>query len=345
VLFHRYFQGHSAPQRLQYRGKHDLRGLDPPDFEPFLTELQVVLNEALSNQRLDVPGHVETLFPFHFDYIDSDVSNALAFRYEGYSFIGVTIPLIYQLWDVCVALSKSERVRHLLDLGDLDPDPLRVVLFRVAMFFVVLHEWTHHVHGHLASAGEPIFPYEVLDESQIGGLEDQVLEADADGYAVFYVLANLIGGLARSTAVELLGLSAELEVSQDGVLFSCFVVAVGAFLFVGAPVDVDSTKVYKLTHPPQALRFSSIMQWAMSWCTHNRPGLDEAWMGLHLFQPLMDAVAEATWDLNGGRHWRGQVQFLRSDEGVQYARDFRERVENYVRSLRSIGNPPTRRTS
>ena len=39
-------------------------------------------------------GHVEH-GPFHVDYIDSDIENAVAVAYGGYSFIGVTVALIY----------------------------------------------------------------------------------------------------------------------------------------------------------------------------------------------------------------------------------------------------------
>jgi hypothetical protein len=55
----------------------------------FLIDLRESVNRALLNAQNQNP-------PFFFDFIDSDVSNALAFRHDGYSFIGVTINREYR---------------------------------------------------------------------------------------------------------------------------------------------------------------------------------------------------------------------------------------------------------
>lgn len=57
------------------------------------------LNGGLNEEYRD-PRHADCR-PFHFDYIESTVPNARAFRYRGYSFIGITIPLVYALWNSC----------------------------------------------------------------------------------------------------------------------------------------------------------------------------------------------------------------------------------------------------
>ena len=104
VLFHRYFGTLDRPlDRQRYNGKHDLAELNPPEFGPLLADLQRVLTEALCSVQYG-PEHIDR-GPFHVDYIDSSVPNALAFRHDGYSFIGITIPLMYMIWDECHLLS------------------------------------------------------------------------------------------------------------------------------------------------------------------------------------------------------------------------------------------------
>src|SRR5882724_5883891 len=80
------------PDPREYKGKHDLRGL-PPLLQEQLCDIQELYIEALRNEKQGVMGHVQHP-PFHVDYVDSTVLNALAFQYEGYSFIGITVPLV-----------------------------------------------------------------------------------------------------------------------------------------------------------------------------------------------------------------------------------------------------------
>ena len=334
VLFHRYFQTLSPADRETYKGKKDLDRLQQPTVQSLLVAIQKQFNEALRDEKKNVPEHVDHP-PFHFDYIDSSTPNALAFRYEGYSFVGITVALIETLWDVCFRLSRSEAVATRLGvrLTPEEHDKHHVVLFRTQLNFVVSHEYTHHVHGHVAPRmSASMFSNEILDDGETGNLVQQTLEAYADGYAVYHVLANLIDGGGRAQEVSLLKLEAEPSGVQDGVLFSCFVVAVGAFLFVRPPDALDNARIYKLTHPPQAARMNCLMQQAISWCKQNRPGL-EAWMTLDRFQMLMKGVAEATWGMNGGRDWAAQVAFLQSEAGDEYFRELDRSLKAYVQSL------------
>lgn len=87
VIFHRYLQQQSNSVRAHYRGKYDLSGASISDFQSLLLLLQIALNEALAQPDKNVPHHFPCL-PFHVDYIDADVENAIAFQYEDYSFIG-----------------------------------------------------------------------------------------------------------------------------------------------------------------------------------------------------------------------------------------------------------------
>src|ERR1022692_3802536 len=155
-LFNRYFQERfrppvrpEDPDPRIYRGKQDLDKVADLVLRSLLLRIQESFNAALASEKQNVAGHVNhppfyvdyidsnvpnaLAFryeadvaghvnhpPFYVDYIDSNVPNALAFRYEAedhYSFIGITIPLINLLWDLCVRLSRSEAIQILIRLS------------------------------------------------------------------------------------------------------------------------------------------------------------------------------------------------------------------------------------
>ena len=81
VVFSRFFQEHCPyrpplrpedPDPQLYRGRHDLSGL-PPLLREQLRRIQETFNEALQNQKQDIPEHVDHP-PFHVDYVDSLLS-------------------------------------------------------------------------------------------------------------------------------------------------------------------------------------------------------------------------------------------------------------------------------
>src|ERR1700682_640643 len=190
VLFHRYFQRKelSPADRQAYKGKKDLNTLDPT-FGSLLASIQDALNAALHNEKKNVSGHASHP-PFHFDFVDSTVPNALAFRFEDCSFIGITIPLVDMLWDACVRLSRAQAVAALLGIPVMPEhhDSILALLFPTQLTFAVSHEYTHHVHGHvLQSAPDSTFSNEIVSSGDGSNLEAQALEIDADGYAVYHV--------------------------------------------------------------------------------------------------------------------------------------------------------------
>lgn len=152
VLFDRYFRSDEChpDNRRYYTGKKNVTELSP-QLASFLTDIQAALNESLNNEKENVPGHVEHP-PFHFDYVISAVPNAIAFAFTfaNISFVGITMPLINTLWDACVELSKSVSIGALLDMPETPEreEAILTVMFQTQLIFVVLHEWTHHVHGH-----------------------------------------------------------------------------------------------------------------------------------------------------------------------------------------------------
>jgi len=134
-LFSRFFQElypYRAPVRPEdpdlrpYRGRSDLSRLTPT-LQDQLRGIQSTFNEALRHEKRDVPEHVDHP-PFHVDYVDSGIQNALAFRYAGYSFIAITVPLICAMSDACLLLSKSAELVRLLGWGGAAVDPGRGIL-------------------------------------------------------------------------------------------------------------------------------------------------------------------------------------------------------------------------
>lgn len=118
-------------------------------------------------------------------------------------------------------------------------------------------------------------------------------------------------------AVGLLELEAEPIEVQDSVLFSCFVMAVGAFFYHSTPTVAETSSIYGLTHPPQAARMNHVMKEARRYCSYNRPLLAE-WMNNERFTFLMGIVAEATLGPGGSGNWASQTNFFQSEEGLEY---------------------------
>jgi hypothetical protein len=342
VLFHRYFQSRPHLQRDGYRGKADLDRLPPEQLPVALLEsLQGMMNEALLHENRSIPEHVDH-DRFHFDYIDSQDPNALAFCSYGYSFIGVTIPLLEQLWQASTRLSESPSVTSVFDIQLTDsqrdvmtiPQRIQVAAFRLQLFFVVLHEFTHVVHGHVGRrTSNQEFSNEVVVREG-GSLERQACEADADGYGVYLMLANIVDGTQeRAHLLDVLSYKDNPTEVQDQALLSSFIIAVAAFFFVRPPQVLTATSAYQLTHPPQAARMNLLMKAVQTWCVQNRSSLVD-WMTLDRFQSLMRAVASATWGMNGGQDWSEHVRYLRSDIGAEY---FRELEECLIKQVKSLG--------
>jgi hypothetical protein len=238
--------------------------------------------------------------------------------------------LVNILGETCILLSRSEALGAVLGIK-VSPEQyeaIHVVLFRIQLTFVISHEYTHHVHGHLSQ----LTFFDEMRSNKTGNLEQQMMEVDADGYAAYHVLAHLMESEGRSRAMGLLRLDAEPANIQDQVLLSCFVAAIAAYLFVRPPESLDNNNIYKLTHPPQAARMNFLMQQAISWCKQNRPAL-VPWMTLERFQNLMEVVAESAWESNGGRNWAKQTAFLQSEEGTKYFTKLDKALKEHVQSL------------
>jgi hypothetical protein len=330
VLFDRYFR----KRRLcGYRGKKNL-GTLRPELATFLADVQSALNDSLKNENRQMPGHVEHP-PFFFDYIDSDEPNALAFRDAGYSFIGLTMPLVYSLWDSCVELSRSDAVGALLEIAPIleREEAILTVMFQNQLIFLVTHEYTHHVHGHLSDqVPGSVFFEEIFINDDEGDLALQAFEMDADGYAVYLALSHLMNGPRREQATTVMSCEHAHPDSQDRVLFLSFVMAIGAMLLVASPPSVDFRKCRTPTHPFPAARMDWIMHHATNWCVENGKS-HLVTMTKGTFQALMVIVERAILQIRPTNDWREQAAFLKSEIGSQYRRELIARLRKHVQAI------------
>jgi hypothetical protein len=335
ISFDRYFRGLRPSEQGAYEGKYDLDTVENPNLKDALLRLQRGLNFALGNER-SVPEHRDHP-PFHMDYVKSDYVNALAFRHDGYSFVGLTMPLIETAFQLCTRLAQSADLLSALGLGFMGKiaEALGAVLFRVMIFFVVSHEYTHIVHGHPLSQADDSMPLnEVQGDDRIADLDAQTLEVDADSYAIYHIMGNYLGGVERAGTVSLLEMTSALVADQDELLFACIVIAIGAYFLLRPVPQLDVESVYKLTHPAQPARLSLLMETAIGWCRQNRPDLERS-MSQQRFDFLLSITAGVVWEFDETRNqnWKSQMQFLKTSDGAEYIAKLRKRRDEYRAAL------------
>ena len=296
------------------------------------------VNATLQTEKFSVYRGVE-YSPFYFDFVKAEVPNAHAVEFGRFSFIIVTEPLLERVFKNTLLLAKSEGVRRLLRCGSetVDYDAfLHVLLFRVQMLFVLMHEYTHLVHQHDRDSALNMWT-EFADTASVGRLEDQAKETDADAKATFLTLGHMIVSKGwRAQALKQLACSDDSPSAADQILLATFVVAVGCFMFAFEAQDVSEAKLYRLSHPPYTVRMNNVMHAALAWCDKNRPALSEC-MNLEKFQECLGVVAEAIEGPNGVNKWKAQVELMLSSDGAEYIRALGECFSAHLTRLRSSG--------
>ena len=321
--FDDFFQKRNAEDRAHYRGRKDLNALPEP-MRSFLIDFRESVNRALRNAQNQNPL-------FFFDFIDSDVSNALAFRHDGYSFIGVTFPLLDEIVATCRKLVLSPVIVSILSPSEIavayDLRKLSAVLIRIQLLFAESHEYVHHRNGHLTQSTESVFLNEIIDAGEAGHLDRQACEVDADGGAVLFVLSDLLDGASRPFTIAALSLDTASANIQDQALLACLIVAASGFFFIRKPAVLENIgEAYQLTHPPQAVRMMSVISFAAAWCQQFRPGLEALMMEEGWSIRVMSAVAEATWGNNRENGWEAQAMLMFSESSAEYFHEIRERA-------------------
>jgi hypothetical protein len=318
-------------QLLGFRGRHTLKGLRP-SLKQQLHNIQKMYNQAFAAEKL-FPEHVVTL-PLYFDYIDADSENAIATNDERhYAFVGITLPLVFKISDVSLALSRSTTITTALPLRVADEpyNALQGTLFYILLSFVVGHEWAHHRHDHLPQQSSPkaIFQ-EVLNTNLTGNIKAQLQEIGADGYSAFFLLSHLLDH--RDTFLPFLDLNPGTPPALfDQIFLSLFVISFASYLLLRPPEILSAENVYRLTHPPAATRMNFLMREIAAWCSHNRPALEE-WLRQNGWA-LINVSALAILGTDGATSWGNQLDFLKSEEGKKYTTTLTEGLVSYRKNL------------
>jgi hypothetical protein len=300
-----------ARNNFDYPGIYDLDQLrDDPTKRDRLNTLTVVrdyFNAALEVEGQNQTGHVPHA-PFYLDFAESHKSQGFAFKDANHSFIALTVPEVDDVTRIATTLQDADDVvAHLGLPSTMDRRLLATTLFFQLLGFIVTHEYTHVVHGHL--------------DVRTRGLERQALEADADGYSAYYTLSFWLLEQGRQLAIDFLQIQHVPKDVQDGVIFSCFVVAQAAFTFLREPDALDKDRAYHInTHPPQPVRLKIMSSVVMKFSGEFVPSL-RTWMTAARYQSLMTATSKAMWSDFDGPHalaWRAQREFLDSNDGQAY---------------------------
>jgi hypothetical protein len=281
------------------------------------------LTVALNNEPQNVQGHVPHPL-FECVHSDSDDPQASAIQMDGVSVVWITRGMFALVWAACDRLSKSE---HIIQSCNHAPaNRIHAALFQAQLAFILCHEYAHHVHGHLAHSSFGL---------EVGDIQTQVFEVDADCYAVYFVLSFLMTSVGRAVAVERLNSANASGDEQDKAILSLFILATGGFLYATPPVPLDTSKIYQQRYPPLSARMNWITQTAMDWCDqNNKPRLRE-WITLDKWRVLMFVAASAVSELNGNAHWGDQINFLTSVSGAEYVKTIMERYLEYKNALYS----------
>jgi len=327
-----------------YVGKLDIEKAEPPSIRSFLHFVQDVMNTALALENANASGGVEHP-PFHFDYLEvSDgTKNAHAFRYEGFSFIVVTLPLVQLLWDLSQYLSASDAVQQVLgvDRNTVRRDALHALLFQFQIAFLVSHEYTHHVHRHCDTSADTIAGAwtEFTQNVTTGGLDHQAQELVADGFAIYLTLANFLRGGGREGALEQLEQQSLPSVEADEILLKCFFVALASLFCALWPEDIPITEIRQFRHPPAPVRIEYAIRVAIMWC--NQYGsVPESWFGAERFRQVF-SVASGVVTGTARKQWDTHIAFLRSEDGAKYDKLLLERFEIARKGKSEASRPRT----
>jgi len=316
--------------RESYKGRLDL-DIDLLSQYPEMRNILVAVQEGFQLKLRDTPErHGEVPYqPLHLDFIDSGDVNAMAFRYEGFSFIGVTLGLVVKLLKTCIQLADSEYVYKGFLAGISEPAK-RIHIIRlcqsVQLNFVIWHEFTHIIHGHVDSR----FGDEIGDERQ-GSIELQAQEVDADAYATWMILNGMLQDPIRQQTANFCGLQSAPHELQDLTFFAAFVLSVGAFFYLRPAAILHKVDVYSRSHPPQVARMHFVMNTA-AWLTRDRQHIVSK-MNLDRFRAFMGTIATAVHGPEGLGNWDAQNAFFQTEKGIKYLESLTAAFKNIIPSL------------
>lgn len=250
----------------------------------------------------------------------------------------MTLPIVELIFEISQQLSRIAGITRFLLLNpeSINPDVLHGLLFQIQMNFLVSHEYTHHVHRHCVQASALTQLHNELPIGRgYGGIDPQAQELDADGYAVMLVLAHLLRGERRTSALEALGQGGLPTLAGDEVLLLCFLLTAFAYFCSFWRAEASIISLYDLTHLPPPIRIKYVIEVAKMWCSVN-DSLPTTWFDPARLQRLFSAAAEII-DATTKQTWRQQISVLRSREGDEYDGRLYARFEELRRDPNASG--------
>jgi hypothetical protein len=296
--------------------KLDIEKVEPPSLRKTLYALQYVTNEDLRMENSNASGGVEHP-PFHFDYLEAPIKNALAIPLESYWFIVVGLPMVEAVLDISRRLGESQAVLRLLrlDTAVFIPDVFQDYLSQIQISFLTAHEYAHLIHGHVGNRDFNGVWTELAPATPSGNLDLQAEELIADGYAAYLGLAFLLRSELRERIVIHLGQREKPSSDCNELIMSCFFLAVMAYFRTIWPESIKAP-FEVLKHPPAPVRIDYLIQVVKMWCGQfgcvaqswlDSPHLNDLF---HVAAGEVDSVTRQGWD--------AQISLLSGEAGIQY---------------------------
>ena len=294
-----------------------IRALLTRDSPRFSREFSTIINRIFSRQANRIQttsGPVQ----LHLDYIAAPERparnpNAIAFNYNGFFFIGLTLDLVLSMFGISSILSRSSASADLLGLKlerKEERDLFLACLFLVQAQFVVDHELGYHFHGHTPKRVSSIFFSEFDGKEVVPGtarLRDQAHEVEADGYAVHMMLEGLFKG---GSGLELVDKLQPQGISNDKFPVRFLLLCIGSYMFLRPQRSFDPARVREESHPFGLMRMNVVMVDLEDWAADHHPSL-LPYVGQECFQEVMSTVVAAHSDSPSVREWNLQEEFLR----------------------------------
>jgi hypothetical protein len=277
-----------------------------PTLKNQLRLFQDTFNVGLANADIDLPT-------FHVDYVDGEKTDALAFRYGGYSFIAITLKIVFACSDVSNHLSNSALIAQSLNLkySANSYNSLQGVMVSILLSFVVAHEFSHHKYGHVPDYDST----PTTAQSTMGSSMQQVDELWVDGFALSLLLAHYVerpnAHLDILSALRLYALTCP----EEQVLGTIFTAIAGYFL--SRPLHKPNfARMFVWEHPLELARLWQLKRVAAVRFSEVKPEL-ELFVSSN-FQRLIQTTAIVMLDAEGNQTWQEQIDFLLSAPGEAY---------------------------
>lgn len=313
IIFHRALIGSGSPYP---RGKQNIDFL--PEYKRQLFQDTYDLINVKFQQQGERLGR-----KLHFDFIDSDNSNALAFRAHDFAMVGATRGLVDHLVLFSGRLSGKSRFVIACGLENsavLGSDKFAVLLFSLTLQFLASHELGHHLHGHVdfgAASGTPFF-HEFIDATAAqNNIDLQAMEIDADAYAVALQLSNMFQEQKADIAR---GLGISVSEVPNRTILALFLATVICFLHSNPQTKYPGDSIHSLRHPPRVIRLNYIIGNIQRWCSENLPELGR-WPEQKEFQNIAQIVVESSGVAAKGMSWSEEDRFIISELGKRHIKN------------------------